>query len=156
MESEDSVLEAIRAGDEPAFAALNERYRRQLQVHCYRMLGSFDDAEDLVQETFLRAWRARDRFEGRSSFRTWLYRIATNACLNALERAPRRVLPQDVATPVTATTDTSQARAEPPWAPEIPWLQPFPDSRLEPAAPTETEPEATAISRETIELAFPA
>jgi RNA polymerase sigma-70 factor (ECF subfamily) len=118
------------------------------------MLGSFDDAEDLVQETFLRAWRARAGFEGRSLFRTWLYRIATNACLNALERAPRRVLPQDVAPPVTAATDSSEARDQPAWAPEIPWLQPYPDSRLEPAAPSEMEPEATAVSRESIELAF--
>src|SRR5579871_5699056 len=110
------VLTAIREGDAQAFAELTERYRRQLQVHCYRMLGSFDDAEDLVQETLLRAWRGRASFEGRSLFRTWLYRIATNACLNALERAPRRVLPQDVAPPVTATTDASEARAQPSWA----------------------------------------
>jgi len=151
---EAAVRSAIRAGDEAAFAGLAERYRRQLHVHCYRMLGSFDDAEDLVQETLLRAWRARARFEGRSLFRTWLYRIATNACLKALARAPRRVLPQDVAPPVTATTDVSNARSEPPWAPEIPWLQPYPGHLLEPAAPRETEPESTAVSRETIELVY--
>jgi RNA polymerase sigma-70 factor (ECF subfamily) len=153
-QADEAVVKAVRAGDERAFTALAERYRWQLHVHCYRMLGSFDDAEDLVQETLLRAWRARAGFEGRSLFRTWLYRIATNACLNALERAPRRVLPQDVAPPVTAATPTSEARAQPPWAPEIPWLQPYPDDRLEPAAPSDTEPEATAVSRETIELAF--
>src|SRR5262249_56080817 len=120
---EAAVLAAVRAGDEAAFGALAERYRRQLQVHCYRMLGSFDDAEDLVQETLLRAWRARAGFEGRSLFRTWLYRIATNACLKALERLPRRVMPQDVAAPVTASTDASNARAQPPWPPPIPCLQ---------------------------------
>ncbi|TME33622.1 MAG: sigma-70 family RNA polymerase sigma factor [Chloroflexi bacterium] len=152
--TEDAVVNTVRAGDAVAFTALVERYRDQLQVHCYRMLGSFDDSEDLVQETLLRAWRSRATFEGRSLLRTWLYRIATNACLNALERAPRRVLPQDVVQPVSATTDTSEARAEPPYAPEVPWLQPYPDSRLEPPAPSETEPEASVVSRETIELAF--
>ena len=151
------ALAAVRAGDEAAFGSLVERYRWQLQVHCYRMLGSADDAEDLVQETFLRAWRGRDGFQGRSQFRTWLYRIATNACLNQLERAPRRVLPQDVAPPVTSATDASEAKGSPPWAPEIPWLQPYPDRLLEgpePAAPREGEPEAAMVSRETIELAY--
>ena len=89
---QEPVLEAIRVGDEQAFAAVTQRYRRQLHVHCYGLLGSFDDPDDLVQET-LRAWRARASFEGRSLVRTWLYRIATNAPLNALERAPRRILP---------------------------------------------------------------
>src|SRR6266568_2672049 len=79
--------------DELEFGAHIERYRRELQVHCYRMLGSYDDSEDLVQETFLRAWRGRATFQGRASLRTWLYRIATNACLDALDRRPRRVLP---------------------------------------------------------------
>lgn len=151
--NEEAVVQAIRAGDEVAFTAVVERYRRQIHVHCYRMLGSFDEAEDLVQETFLRAWRSRASFEGRSLLRTWLYRIATNACLNALERSRRRVLPQDVAAPVTATTD-AETRAVPAWAPEIPWLQPYPDTQLEPAAPTEKEPEAIAVTRETIGLVF--
>ena len=74
--------------DEPAFSGLAERHRRELHVHCYRMLGSFEDAEDTVQETFLRAWRRRETFEGRSTFRAWLYRIATNACLDLLAQAP--------------------------------------------------------------------
>jgi len=151
---ETDVVAAIRAGDQAAFAALAARYRRRLHVHCYRMLGSFDDAEDLVQETLLRAWRGRDGFEGRSLFRTWLYRIATNACLSALERAPRRVLPQDVAPPVTAATDASNARATPAWAPEVPWLQPYPDSLLDVSGPSEREPEAELASRETIALVF--
>jgi RNA polymerase sigma-70 factor, ECF subfamily len=150
----DAVVAAIRSGDESAFAALAERHRWQLRVHCYRMLGSVDDAEDLVQDTFLRAWRGRQQFEGRSLFRTWLHRIATNACLNAIERAPRRIMPQDVAPPVTAATDASGARAEPPWAPELPWVQPYPDDLLEPAAPSETQPDTIIVSRETIELAF--
>ncbi len=152
--TEQAIVETVRAGDEPAFAALVEPYRRQLQVHCYRMLGSVDEAEDLVQETLLRAWRGRASFEGRSLLRTWLYRIATNACLNALDRAPRRVMPQDVAPPVTATTDASEAREQPGFTLDIPWLQPYPDTLLEPSAPSETEPEAQLVSRETIELVF--
>src|SRR6266516_4502690 len=117
--TDEAVVKAVQAGDEPAFTALVERYRQPLQVHCYRMLGSFDDSEDLVQETLLRAWRSRASFEGRSQLSTWLYRIATNACLTAIGRAPRRVLPQDVGAPVTAATDASEARSTPPWAPEI-------------------------------------
>src|SRR3989337_2918253 len=81
---------ARRGGDEATFAALAERHRRELQVHCYRMLGSFEDSEDMVQETFLRAWRKRASFRGRSTFRAWLYRIATNACLDALHKRPRQ------------------------------------------------------------------
>jgi RNA polymerase sigma-70 factor (ECF subfamily) len=145
---EAAILHAVRAGDESAFTALAERYRRQLHVHCYRMVGSLEDAEDLVQDTLLRAWRGRSGFEGRSLFRTWLYRIATNACLNALTRAPRRVLPPDLA-PAAAG-----APAEPLSGTEIPWLQPYPDRLLEPEAPSETEPEAAVVSRETFELAY--
>ncbi|HET6317574.1 MAG TPA: RNA polymerase subunit sigma-70, partial [Chloroflexota bacterium] len=121
---------------------------------CYRMVGSVADAEDLVQETFLRAWRSRAAFEGRSLFRTWLYRIATNVCLNALERTPRRTMPQDVASPVTTESDWSDPPFEPPWKHELPWLQPFPDRMLEPVAARETEPEAAVVARETIELAY--
>jgi RNA polymerase sigma-70 factor, ECF subfamily len=88
---EDALVAAARAGGEPAFAGLFERNRREVHVHCYRMLGSFEDAEDLVQETFLRAGRYHDHFEGRSAFRVWVHRIATNACRNALERRPRLV-----------------------------------------------------------------
>lgn len=145
---EAAALAAVRSGDQAAFAELVERYRRPLHVHCYRMLGSFDDAEDLVQETMLRAWRGRAAFEGRSSVRTWLYRIATNACLNVLERAPRRVLSPEVTAPARAAQAPATA------APEIRWLQPYPDDLLGPASPPETEPEAMVISKETIELVY--
>ncbi len=140
---DDAVVAAARAGDEAAFTALVERHRRELRVHCYRMLGSFDEAEDLVQETFLRAWKSIGAFEGRSSVRAWLYRIATNACLDVLDGRARRVLPQDLRPPSDASVGL-------PARTDIPWLQPFPD-RL---APDDTEPGAAAVARETIELAF--
>jgi len=134
---------------ESAFAALVERHRGELQVHCYRMLGSFEESEDLVQETFLRAWRKRASFgsDGRTSFRAWLYRIATNACLDVLRSRPRRVLASQVA----AAGDP----AAPPSPPaDLPWLQPYPDRLLEPIAPADDEPGAVVVARETIELAF--
>jgi len=119
--------------DEPAYTRLTERHRRELHVHCYRMLGSFEDAEDTVQETFLRAWRRRETYEGRSTFRAWLYRIATNACLDLLDK--RR--------PKAATGG------------EVLWLQPYPDELLDeiPAGEAD-EPEVVAVARETIELAY--
>jgi RNA polymerase sigma-70 factor (TIGR02960 family) len=117
------------------FAARAERYRRELHVHCYRMLASFDEAEDAVQETFLRAWRARDTFDGSSLVRAWLYRIATNVCLDALRRTARRL-----------TSMRSFA--------EIPWLTPYPDRLLDEIAPSDEEPDAVVVERETIELAF--
>jgi RNA polymerase sigma-70 factor (ECF subfamily) len=138
----DAAAAAARAGDEGAFAALSERHRRELHVHCYRMTGSFEDAEDLVQETFLRAWRRRETFEGRSSYRAWLYRIATNACLDALAANPRRVAAQRPAVGAPARPA------------EVAWLQPYPDRLLEGVAPSEDEPDAAVVSRETIELAF--
>ena len=113
--------------DQAGFSALAEPHRHELRIHCYRMTGSFDEAEDLVQETFLRAWRARKSFAGRSTFRAWMYRIATNACLDAVARRP-------------AVADAA----------DIPWLQPFPDRLL----PSEDEPDAVVVARETIELAF--
>jgi RNA polymerase sigma-70 factor, ECF subfamily len=133
----DAVVAAARAGDESAFSTLVERHRRELQVHCYRMLGSFEDSEDLVQETFLRAWRKRASFQGRSSFRAWLYRIATNACLDSLAHRPRRVSRADSTSPA-----------------EVPWLQPYPDRLLEGIAASDDEPDAAIVSKETIELAF--
>lgn len=119
---------------ETDFAELTDRHRRELHVHCYRMLASFDEAEDAVQETYLRAWRGRDSFDG-AQVRAWLYRIATNVCLDALRRRARHV-----------TTMTSYA--------ELPWLQPYPDRLLDEIAPTGEQPEAVAVERETVELAF--
>ncbi|WP_431911106.1 RNA polymerase subunit sigma-70 [Amycolatopsis thermoflava] len=119
--------------DDAAFSGLAERHRRELHVHCYRMLGSFEAAEDTVQETFLRAWRRRETFEGRSTFRAWLYRIATNACLDLL----------------------AKCRPEPAAGGEVPWLQPYPDRLLDelPAGGAD-EPETVAVARETIELTY--
>ena len=115
-------------------------YRRELVAHCYRMLGSLDDAEDLVQETMLRAWRRLDAFEGRTSLRRWLYRIATNACINTLEREPR-VAPL----PTGGETD-------PPPLARVSWLEPYPDSLLPEAEAT--DPQARLDLRESIALAF--
>jgi RNA polymerase sigma-70 factor (ECF subfamily) len=134
-EAADAVVAAARAGDESAFAMLVDRHRRALHVHCYRMLGSFEEAEDIVQETLLRAWRARESFEGGPGFRAWLYRIATNACLDAIRLRRRRV-----------PSPSSFA--------EVPWLQPYPDRLLDEVAPSAAEPDAVVIARETIELAF--
>jgi RNA polymerase sigma-70 factor (TIGR02960 family) len=118
--------------DEATFGAGVERHRRELHVHCYRMLGSLDESEDLVQETFLRAWRRRSSFEGRAPLRAWLYKIATNACLDALDKRPRTVSP----------------------AGEVLWLQPYPDELLDEITADDPSPEAEVISKETIELAF--
>jgi RNA polymerase sigma-70 factor (ECF subfamily) len=146
----EMAMAATRDGDEAAFAALTERYRRQVHVHCYRMLGSFDDAEDVVQDAFTRAWASRRTFEGRSSFKTWLYRIATNASLDAIARKGRRVTAPDV---VEASTEMP-GELEPNY--EIPWIGPYPDKLLdaEPMAPPDEQPDATVVSRETIELAY--
>jgi RNA polymerase sigma-70 factor, ECF subfamily len=146
-ELEATAREALVSGDEAAFGTAAESYRRRLHVHCYRMVGSYDDAEDLVQETFIRAWRGRTGFEGRSSVSSWLYRIATNACLNAIERSPRRLL-------VPEGAPASDLRATPKWDTEIPWLQPYPDRLLDAAASPEAEPETLAVRRETIELIY--
>jgi RNA polymerase sigma-70 factor (ECF subfamily) len=146
---EQSTIAAALAGDEAAFAALVERYRRELQVHCYRMLGSLEDSEDVLQETFLRAWRSRASFsfEGRWSFRSWLYRIATNACFDVLARTPRRVLASQLGPP---------SEADDPLLPpaDLPWLGPYPDRLLEGIAPTRDQPEVAVVTRETIEIAF--
>ncbi|MET8312432.1 RNA polymerase subunit sigma-70 [Micromonospora sp. NPDC005173] len=133
--------------DDRSFAELAERHRAELRVHCYRMLGSFDEAEDLVQEVFLRAWRGRNGFQGRSSLRAWLYRIATNACLDVLDGRARRVLPHQAGPP----SGPGQARAA---VVATPWLQPFPSHLWEPVAPRSDEPEPTVVAKETLELAF--
>jgi RNA polymerase sigma-70 factor (ECF subfamily) len=114
--------------EDHTFATATERYRRELRVHCYRLLGSYDEAEDLVQETYLKAWRRRDSLQDGSALRAWLYRIATNTCLDVLQQRPRR-------TTVTA-------------------LSPYPDRELDAAAPAEAEPDAVVVGRETISLAF--
>ena len=140
---------AAIAGDSEAFRALIAPYRRQLLVHCYRMLGSLDDAEDAVQETLLKAWRRLAGYEGRSTLRAWLYRIATNVCLDALDHSGRRILPTAIHSP-----------ADPHLPPDLddvetPWLQPFPDALLEAADPDPLADPATAVvGREHIELAF--
>ena len=121
--------------DETTFASLVEPHRRELHVHCYRMMGSFEEAEDLVQETLLRAWRSRESFEGGPLFRAWLYRIATNVCLDALRRRSRR--------PSTVSSFG-----------EVPWLQPYPDLLLDELPSEEDEPDAVVVAKETIELAF--
>jgi RNA polymerase sigma-70 factor, ECF subfamily len=127
------------------FTGLTGQFRGELLAHCYRMLGSADEAEDLVQETYLRAWRAYDGFEGRSSVRTWLYRIATNACLTAIERRGRRPLPSGLGGPGDDTRTPLAA------SPEVPWLQPVPDALLGPAP---ADPAAAAASRAGIRLAM--
>jgi RNA polymerase sigma-70 factor (ECF subfamily) len=138
---------AARAGDRDVFGALFDRHRRELQVHCYRLLGSYVEAEDLVQETFERAWRSLDRLKGDSSLRAWLYRIATNACLDTLrQRGRRRVLPFDVMEPVRPGGPLPEAAAEQ-------WLEPFPDQGLRQAGPA-ADPGEAVVERETIELAF--
>ncbi|HBW17855.1 MAG: RNA polymerase subunit sigma-70 [Streptosporangiaceae bacterium] len=129
------VAAAASAGDESAFAARCEQHRRALHLHCYRMLASFDDAEDAVQETMLRAWRGRGGFDGSSLLRAWLYRIATNVCLDMLRASARRV-------------PAAHSYAE------VPWLQPYPDQLLDEAAASAEQPDAIAVQRETIELAF--
>ncbi len=127
------------------FTGLTGQFRGELLAHCYRMLGSAEEAEDLVQETYLRAWRSFDGFEGRSSVRTWLYRIATNVCLTAVERRGRRALPSGLGGPA------EDPRAPLVAGPEVPWLQPFPDVLL---AGEQEDPAAVAVSRAGIRLAF--
>jgi len=132
--------------DRGDFIRSAEPYRRELTAHCYRMLGSVDDAEDLVQDTYLRAWRSLDRFEGRSSLRTWLYQIASNACLTALERRSRRPLPSGLGSPAeyaSAPPATGDS--------DVPWLQPIPDSLV---WPEQEDPAAIAVSRESLRLAL--
>src|SRR3954469_6845222 len=127
-----SMTDDLRSLDERAFGARVEPHRRELHVHCYRLLGSFEEAEDLVQEAFLRAWRRRETYEGRASVRAWLYRIATNACLDALDKRPRR----------------------PSASGEVAWLQPYPDALLEELPDWREGPEDVALDKETVGLAF--
>ncbi|RSN29422.1 RNA polymerase subunit sigma-70 [Amycolatopsis sp. WAC 01416] len=130
---EATFIALARSGDTARFALITERHRRELQVHCYRMLANYDDAQDMTQETFLRAWNKRKSFKGHAALRTWLYRIATNACLDFLQKRNDR-------TPVPSGLSDSGS--------EVPRLQPYPDRMLP------EDPQESVVSRETIELAF--
>jgi RNA polymerase sigma-70 factor (TIGR02960 family) len=142
---EQATLQRARDGDEQAFRELTDPYRRELQVHCYRLLGSLTDAEDMLQETLLAAWRGLTGFEQRSSVRTWLYRIATNQCLNALRAAGRRI-PAEPAPPFQPPAPSSRG--------EITWLQPYPDLLLDGVPDPAPGPEVRYQAAEAIELAF--
>jgi RNA polymerase sigma factor (sigma-70 family) len=137
----DQTLARARAGDAEAFRELTDPYRRELQLHCYRILGSVQDAEDLLQETLLAAWRGLERFEGRSSPRAWLYRIATNRCLNALRDSGRR--PQQALAPSVVLPEPTR-RAEPVW------LEPYPDVLLKGLPDRAPGPEARYEAKEAI------
>lgn len=136
----DRLVTAALDGDHGAFSRLTESYRREIHIHCYRMLGSFDEAEDLVQETLLRAWNGRCSFAHRSTFRAWLYAIATNTCLDHLRRSRRRALPHQLQGP---------GEIDAPEYPDVAWLQPYPDALLQ-----EADPETLTIAKETVSLAF--
>jgi len=140
------LISRARAGDGDAFQELIEPYRRELQVHCYRMLGSFQDAEDALQDTLVTAWRGLGGFEGRASMRTWLYRIATNRCLTALRAASRR--------PAKEWDVPQVDPPEPTGFGEVVWLEPFPDALLEGASDVPLGPEARYERTEAISLAF--
>jgi RNA polymerase sigma-70 factor (ECF subfamily) len=145
--SEQSLFESARAGDEGAFERLLAPYRTELHAHCYRMLGSVHDAEDALQDTLLGAWRGLARFEGRSSIRSWLYRIATNASLRLIERRPRRILPIDYG----PAADPHGEPGAPPV--ESVWVEPYPDAQLN-LEDAFASPDARYEQRESIELAF--
>jgi RNA polymerase sigma-70 factor, ECF subfamily len=145
--NDEQLLEAARQGDESAFSQLIGLHRAALHAHCYRMLGSVQDAEDALQEALLNAWRALPRFEGRSSLKSWLYRIATNACLKTIGRRPRRVLPIDYA----PAADPHDPLAAPPV--ESVWIEPYPDTRIE-LEDRLASPHARYEQRESVELAF--
>jgi RNA polymerase sigma-70 factor, ECF subfamily len=143
------VVMMQKAGVEPdadEFASRTEPFRRELLAHCYRMLGSLAEAEDLVQETYLRAWRSYDRFQGRSSSRTWLYRIATNACLTALEHRGRRALPSSLG---RASADPNALPG--PTDPDQAWLRPIPDTLI---TPDSQDPATIVATREALRLAL--
>ena len=140
------LITRARSGDGDAFRELTEPHRRELHVHCYRMLGSFQDAEDALQETLLAAWRGLDGYEGRASVRTWLYRIATNRCLNVLRSAARR--------PAKEWGMPEMVPPEPTRLSEVVWLEPYPDALLDRAIEAPPGPEDRYERREAISLAF--
>jgi RNA polymerase sigma-70 factor (ECF subfamily) len=145
MTSEDATLDSARSGDQGAFARLVAPYRRELRAHCYRMSGSLHDADDLLQESLLRAWRGLATFAGRSSLRTWLYRVTTHACLDTLEKKSARLLPMDLGPAADPSHPMSGPRLEPIW------LEPCPADLYEDFAPS---PEAAYGQRESVALAF--
>ena len=140
----EPLVEAARGGDERAFRALIEPLGRELHAYAYRMLGGFHDADDVLQESRLKAWRALSTYEPRANFRAWMYRIVTNTCLDLLKGRSRRVLPQDVSPKVEPGPPTTAPRTD------ILWLEPYPDALL----PTAPGPEQVARLREGIRLAF--
>jgi RNA polymerase sigma-70 factor (TIGR02960 family) len=145
MTADGSLLDRARSGDGHAFAQLVEPHRRELHVHCYRMLGSFDDADDALQETLLAAWRGLAAFQAKASVRTWLYRVATNTCLNLLRTATRR--PQTAfALPASAPAPTGSEN--------VTWLQPYPDALLDGLPDDTPGPEARVEQNEAVSLAF--
>ncbi len=146
-----TALEAARRGDPDAFGALVEAHRRELLLHCYRLLGSIDGAEDVVQETLLRAWQHIDRFQGNRLFRAWLYKIATNACFDALAKQPRRRAPALALESTDVLAEPEQHQSLGTQSDALFWLQPFPDALLPPSA---ASPEAHFLARESITLAF--
>jgi RNA polymerase sigma-70 factor (ECF subfamily) len=143
----DGALGAARAGDEAAFERLVEPYRKELHAHCYRMLGSLHDTEEAMQEAMLRVWRGLDRFEGRSSLRAWLYKVATNVCLDLIARRKKRLLPEDYA----PKADPNLPPGEP--VAEQVWIEPYPDEALE-IPDGYASPDASYEERESLELAF--
>src|ERR1700733_3686032 len=145
LETRNRLARAQR-GDEEAFAQLTAPYRRELQLHCYRILGSLQDAEDLLQETLLGAWRGLEQFEGRSSLRAWLYTIATNRCLNFVRDGGRR--PQAAGVSVGGGAPVSENFSE------IAWLEAYPNSLLEGLADLDPGPEARYGAKEGVALAF--
>lgn len=145
--SEGELWSRALRGDGDAFVAAAGRYRRELEVHAYRMLGSAEDAEDIVQETFLRAWRRRETYVGKATLRAWLYGIATNASLDLLERKSRRLLPHLLSEPTDP--DVVPAATE-----EVTWLEPYPDRLLDEVVSGEDSPDEAIVARETVELAF--
>ncbi len=146
MDEQSELLRRAKAGDQRAFEQLVEPYQREILVHCYRILGSFEDAEDMAQETLLRVWNRIDTFEGRSSLRTWLYKIATNACLDALDSRRVRGLPREL----YGRGDPKEPL--PPPLQETTWIEPFPDEMID--GQPSAYPEAVYEVRESITLAF--
>ena len=134
-----ATVAAFRKGDHDAFARISRGYFRELHIHCYRMVGSYDEAEDLVQETLMRAWNRRVSYEGQASVRAWLYRIATNVCIDVIRTRRPTATPEESGVPRYS---------------QFPWIQPYPDAVLDGVAPDDAQPDARVVSRESIELAF--